>query len=1032
MKNKAIFSLILVMLLTLGFSNLSSVKAAEGYSFVATSGATAIEGQENAFDVTSSKGYIQTEVSDVDTSNSTFVSIKWSSPVITNFDVYVGGLDADGNAVELTTAVYKIGLADQAWNRTEYEVYGDGAFYIATANLTSYLNWESGSTGIHTLTTVQLILRDGKGSTFQVLDFALTTDGVHGFDTTLDNGDVEDTPVEDETPVNYEFVSDGNSTIEKTENSTIFTLTATRSYIILDVTEMNVDKTSVFISLQYQYTGTVEGFESYVNYVDSNTKVTASGLVAPGTTAGSPWNLEEHVVTDNYIISTLEITNYTKNLDSFSNIAIRLKGGKGMTFELFDFAITTDGVHSFDSNIGSGEEPTPEPDPIPYEYTFTTDGNATVEGDVYTLTATRALLTTDVTELNLNPANLYVSVQYKFTGSNVEGFEIRVNGIDASGAEVIGKEVSAVVAPTTTAGSPWNLEEHVIYDDFVISTIKVGSYIADFQAVTGITIRVKGAVGNTFKLYDFAATADGKHNFKLPMLIGDFASSSDKYTIAKNDSKETLVSYAGSPGWHTVNLTISDFDVRYDELRITFTLESDTTLCFEINNRYDSSIGHYLYEGGKTHTFIANLAEYPTASDLQMKIYFDATRTELTADQINTVVFNSVKLRSSLIPDLELSVENQTFDYTGESVALEVECSADVELVYRHKLVGSTEWLSGLPTNVGSYIVKVSYEGTEYESTPVEVNVVINKVAASAPSADDVTYDAHSRVITIKDGIEASLSEDFIEGDEVLDGDIVYYGDVIYFRVAGDANHLPGTVLSITISKHPVNPEWNKDAENHWHECSCGVELDKAAHNWDEGQVTKVPTCTTAGEKTTTCTVCGETIVAEVAALGHTEVIDAAVEVTCTTAGLTEGKHCSVCNEVLVAQEEVPTIEHTNEAVVTAPTCTEAGYTTYTCSVCGNSYVADETPALGHSSSEGWKNDSTYHWHECECGAEYDRTVHSYPANGDTSKCSVCGYSVVTDSLDLGCVGSIVSSLFSLVALCGAAVFFKKRKNDEE
>ena len=47
-----------------------------------------------------------------------------------------------------------------------------------------------------------------------------------------------------------------------------------------------------------------------------------------------------------------------------------------------------------------------------------------------------------------------------------------------------------------------------------------------------------------------------------------------------------------------------------------------------------------------------------------------------------------------------------------------------------------------------------------------------------------------------------------------------------------------------------------------------------------------------------------------------------------------------------------PPHEHSYEAVVTAPTCTEAGCTTYTCA-CGDTYVADETPALGHDFENG-------------------------------------------------------------------------------
>jgi len=134
-------------------------------------------------------------------------------------------------------------------------------------------------------------------------------------------------------------------------------------------------------------------------------------------------------------------------------------------------------------------------------------------------------------------------------------------------------------------------------------------------------------------------------------------------------------------------------------------------------------------------------------------------------------------------------------------------------------------------------------------------------------------------------------------------------------------------------------------------------EPEKPEHQHEyQSAVTKEPACTEPGIRTYTCS-CGDKYTEEIAASGHQEVKDPAVEATETTEGKTEGRHCGVCGAILKAQESIPALgipkpeepghTHTYESAVTkAPTCTEPGVKTYTCS-CGDQYT-EEIPVSNH------------------------------------------------------------------------------------
>ena len=121
-------------------------------------------------------------------------------------------------------------------------------------------------------------------------------------------------------------------------------------------------------------------------------------------------------------------------------------------------------------------------------------------------------------------------------------------------------------------------------------------------------------------------------------------------------------------------------------------------------------------------------------------------------------------------------------------------------------------------------------------------------------------------------------------------------------------------------------------------------------HKWDEGTVSKEPTCTEEGEMTYTCTDCGETKTEPIDTIDHTSEEIKAVPATCTEDGLTEGAKCSVCGEILQAQEIVKASGHAwDEGVITKEaTCIEDGVKTFTCDRCKETRT-ETIKAKGHT-----------------------------------------------------------------------------------
>ena len=202
---------------------------------------------------------------------------------------------------------------------------------------------------------------------------------------------------------------------------------------------------------------------------------------------------------------------------------------------------------------------------------------------------------------------------------------------------------------------------------------------------------------------------------------------------------------------------------------------------------------------------------------------------------------------------------------------------------------------------------------------------------------------------------------------------------------------------------HSYGSEWKNDADNHWHECSCGDKKDTAAHTAGEWIIDTPATATTSGSKHKECTVCGYTMA--------TETIPATGGGEHTHSYGSEWKndadnHWHECS----CGDKKDTAAHTaGEWIIDTPaTATTDGSKHKECTVCKRVLETGTIPAIGsgehtHNYSSDWKSDSINHWKECSCGDKADVAAHSFKWVVDKEatatkkgfkheECKVCGY----------------------------------------
>ena len=359
---------------------------------------------------------------------------------------------------------------------------------------------------------------------------------------------------------------------------------------------------------------------------------------------------------------------------------------------------------------------------------------------------------------------------------------------------------------------------------------------------------------------------------------------------------------------------------------------------------------------------------------------------------------------------------------------------------------------------------------------------VKNKGDIKVNASDVVATDSLDGTLTAVVTVKVPDSDEYVAFSEEV---LTKCGDYVFRYTATDkAGNSAYLERTITLEHNYGECTDNKDGTHSQTCANCG---DRKTENcvWDEGKITKEPTCTEKGVKTYTCTVCGGTETEEIDALGH----DFSKEWTsdgenhwhkCSRCDAIDGKaahsggeatcsakaECEVCG---AEYGEIDAKNHTLKAVeakdATAETAGNKAY--WICEDCGKLFLDAEgktettleavtLPALGykvtvsggtikdHSGSSGnFAKDAsvTVIANSPEEGKEFkgwyigdelvsEETTYTFKVTGEVTLTAKYEDAQKTE-VQNGC-GSVVfgSTVFAGIALAAAGLVIAKKKKD--